>query len=383
MRRTHTEKSRQESAKPPGESFSEARKGSDATALPGLAAIRTSTNQSITQLLDREAPRLNALGLTEHQDALRSLLLSAGGKRMRALSCLWGWRGAGGTGSQGEVHTAAAALELNHSAFLIHDDIIDRSELRRGQPTLHRRFATHHAGRAWHGDSHVFGDAVALPLGDLCMAWAGELIGGCADGDRLRTVMTLYHRMCAEAGYGETLEAQIQADRDYQVDRCMAVATCKAARYMITPPLLIGAALAGGDEAVRLAYERFGTALGEAYQLRDDLLGVFGDPDITGKPNVDDLRDGKPTVLFATALRTASPAQRGTLLALYGRPDLDEDTADEIRDLLRHTHAATRVEEMIRARSREAARALESAPITGEAKAALQALAAHALFRAR
>ena len=349
---------------------------------PRLSTIRSETDALIANVLDREQPHLRDLGLADHLDTLRPLLLS-GGKRMRAVFCHWGWRGAGGRGPGEDVVAAGAALEINHSAFLIHDDILDRSDTRRGQPALHRSLATHHARHAWHGEAASFGDATALTLGDLCFAWADELISQCTTADRQRAVVELYHRMYVDAVYGQVLELQIQADRDYQPERCLRVATYKAARYMLTPPLRIGAVLAGAGEDLHRAYAAFGTALGEAYQLRDDLLGVFGDPAVTGKPNLDDLREGKPTVLFATALQRATASQRQELLAAYGRQDIDPATADRLRVLLRDTGAPDVVEDMIHARSRQATEALAAAPLTSEARDVLEHLAARALFRTR
>ena len=349
---------------------------------PRLDVIRSEADGLITGVLTREEPHLRDLGLSAHLDTLRPLLLS-GGKRMRAVFCHWGWRGAGGSGSGEEAATAGAALEINHSAFLIHDDILDRSDTRRGQPALHRSLTTHHARHDWHGRSEAFGDATALTLGDLCFAWADDLISRCASGDRLASVVDLYHRMYVDAVYGQVLELQIQADRDYDPERCLRVATYKAARYMLTPPLRIGAVLADAGEDLHRAYTEFGTALGEAYQLRDDLLGVFGDPAVTGKPNLDDLREGKPTVLFATALRQATPSRREDLLATYGSQDLDPATADHLRGLLHETGAPDVVEDMIRVRSQQATKALAAAPLTSEARDVLGHLAARALFRTR
>ncbi|MEU8527083.1 polyprenyl synthetase family protein [Streptomyces sp. NPDC048629] len=357
-------------------------RGTD-TADLDFGEIRAASDAIIHDLLRNKEESVAQLGLKEHVDEIRPLLLASAGKRMRAVFCLWAWRGAGARGPRADVDIAAAALELNHSAFLIHDDILDRSELRRGQPTTYRRFAARHIERGWQGSSHEFGDGVALTLGDLCFAWAGELISQCTRGERLGPVLEVYHRMYVDALYGQILELQIQADRDFDPSRCLTVAAYKAGRYMLAPPLMIGGALAGADEAVQTAYERFGTALGEAYQLRDDLLGVFGDPAVTGKPNTDDLWEGKPTVLFATALQAAAPSQRDKLLSLYGDRNLDADAADELRDLLQETQAPAAVEEMIRSRAEEAVRALEAAPITSEARTALLALAERALFRTR
>jgi geranylgeranyl diphosphate synthase, type I len=352
------------------------------TGLPGAERVRAATDQLITGMLDHEAPRLRQVGLTEHVQTLREFLLS-GGKRMRALFCYWGWLGAGGSDDLDALYAAAAALEVNHSAFLIHDDIIDRSRLRRGQMAVHHRFASQHAGRGWHGASVGFGDSVAITLGDLCFDWARRLLTSHTPGNRLAAVTSVYDRMQSDTCYGQMLEVQIQADRDYRIDRCQAVVVHKAARYMVTPPLLIGAALAGADQATCSAYEAFGDALGEAYQLRDDLLGVFGEPQTTGKPNLDDLREGKPTVLFATALHKATAAQYDRMLALYGQEGLDQTGADELRALLKDTDAADTVKEMIQHHSRRATSALAQAPIRSEGRRALETLARHALFRDR
>jgi geranylgeranyl diphosphate synthase, type I len=343
---------------------------------------RAEVDALIAMVLAREEPYLCEVGLTEQMSALRSLLLT-GGKRMRAVCCYWGWRGAGGGDEEEDIRTAATALELNFFALLLHDDILDHSDTRRGQPTLHRQLATEHTRHGWAGDSDAFGDALALVLGDACLSMADELIGHCATGERLRTVLDLYHRMYRDTAYGVALEMQIQADRDFDLERCLRVLTYKAARYMFAPPLRIGATLAGAPAGIHRAYATFGATLGEAYQLRDDLLGVFGDPAVTGKPNLDDLREGKPTVLFATALQQATDHQRRDLLASYGRGDLDHQDAEQVRILIRETGAVQAVEDMIGQRSRHAAQALDSAPITDQVRDGLTRLATRALFRTR
>ncbi|MGK5544267.1 polyprenyl synthetase family protein [Streptomyces sp. URMC 127] len=351
--------------------------------LPGLEIVRAATSRLVGSLVTGETERLDRLGLTEHSATLRSFLLGGRGKHMRALFCYWGWRGGEGKGPREAVEAVAAALELNHAAFLIHDDIIDRSDTRRGRPSVHHRFATQHAAHSWCGTSAAFGDGMALTLGDLCFDWARGLMAQHTPTGHLPVVMDIYHRMVTDACYGQLLEAQIQADRGYEVDRCRAVVMHKAARYMVAPSLSVGAALASADREVRNFYWEFGMALGEAYQLRDDLLGMFGDPEVTGKSNLDDHRDGKPTVLFATALAQASAAQRARLLALYGCRDLDSAGADELRALLQETGAAENIETAICSLSRQASRALEAAAVSTEVKSALGRLAAYALFRDR
>ncbi|WP_172388183.1 polyprenyl synthetase family protein [Streptomyces sp. MNP-20] len=341
----------------------------DAATRPEI--VRAETDRIIGAVLAEAQPLMRDLGLLSQLDGVRSMLLG-GGKRMRALFCYWGCQGAGGARMQDELFTAAAALEINHTAFLIHDDIIDCSDMRRGQPSLHRRMAS---------GSDAFGRATALTLGDLCFAWADNLISRCTAGRHLNAVTRIYHTMYAEAVLGQALELQIQADHDFLVDRCRKVTFYKAARYMLMPPLLIGATLADATEDVHRAYTVFGTALGAAYQLRDDLLGVFGDPATTGKPNLDDLREGKPTVLFAMALNQASKQSRRILLASYGRTDIDEDTAQELRVLLKETGAVDAVEQQINTLSAQAAQALTVAPVTETARYVLGQLADGALFR--
>ncbi|MEU1378062.1 polyprenyl synthetase family protein [Streptomyces triculaminicus] len=350
--------------------------------LPSLAEIRTATDAAILQLLDRKRPQLQAVGLAEHEQVVRDCLLNERGKRMRAAFCYWGWRGAGGTGRAETVYGVAAALEIVHSAFLIQDDIIDRSELRRGRPTVHRHFAALHTALAWQGAAEPYGDSTALVVGDLCLAWGSELLAQSTPAAVRQQIQDVYDHMCQDTCLGEMLEVQVQADRLYEPDRCRAVTVHKTGRYVFSPALLAGAALADAPPAVCDAYREFGDALGEAYQFRDDLC-VFGVPEMTGKSNMDDLRDGKPTVLFATALEAASPAQRDRLLALYGRPGLDEAGADEVRRLLHETEAPRRIEDKIRALGLRATRALDAAPITPAARSALEAFASYVLSRSR
>ncbi|MFJ9969630.1 polyprenyl synthetase family protein [Streptomyces sp. NPDC090621] len=341
--------------------------------------VRSEIDRLLSDLVDREAESFRRLGLEELPHPVRQHL--QGGKRTRALFCYWGWRCAGGQRNAGPATAAGAAMEANHSAFLIHDDIVDRSALRRGRPALYRHFTGVHTENGWFGSANAYGDGAALLLGDIVFAWAGELIAQAATGDTAARVRAAYDRMQQDTGYGQLLEARIQADREFSVERCRTVVLYKAVRYMVTPSLLIGAALAEAPPELTGAYEVFGDALGEAYQMRDDLLGAFGNPLVTGKPNLDDLREGKPTVLFATALEHADLATRTLLLGLYGRPDLDEKDADAIRLILRESGAVEEVEASIASLRDRAERALHEAPLTDMARQRLISLADRAVFR--
>ncbi|MGC4895297.1 polyprenyl synthetase family protein [Micromonospora sp. DT31] len=292
---------------------------------------------------------------------LRRFVL-AGGKRLRPLFCYWGWRGFGGP-DDAPIVAAAAALELFHAFALIHDDIVDRSDRRRGEPTLHRHFADLHARSGWHGDPAAYGRQAALLCGDLCVAWSAQMFHDCGLPDeRLRRAHTLLARMRSEVIAGEYLDV-MAAVGDGSVASALTVVRLKTARYTVTRPVQIGAALAGASPGQVAALAGYGDPLGDAFQLRDDLLGIFGDPAVTGKSNLDDLREGKPTVLLALAREAASPAAAARLRALVGDPALDQAGAAEVRGIIEESGARSAVERMIRTRAEAALGALDALPL--------------------
>ncbi|HEX2316318.1 MAG TPA: polyprenyl synthetase family protein, partial [Thermomonospora sp.] len=256
-----------------------------------------------------------------------------GGKRIRPTLCYWGWRGAEAGDSPGIIRVAAA-LEVFHAFCLIHDDIMDDSDLRRGRPTVHCTLAAQHARAGWRGDARHFGVSTAILLGDLCMSWADELLhsSGVAP-ERLRAARRCYHRMRAEVFHGQYLDLLEEARGPSSVERSMTVVRYKTAKYTVQRPLLIGGTLAGAPPALLSAYAAYGLALGEAFQLRDDVLGVFGDPAETGKPAGDDLREGKRTALVVAAIERASSAQTTTIRRLLGDPELDRAGVEALRGI--------------------------------------------------
>ena len=240
-------------------------------------------------------------------DALVQLL--AGGKRLRPAFCYWGHRAAGGADGEAIVN-AAAALELFQACAIVHDDVMDGSDTRRGQPAAHRRFAALHRSRDWHGDPEAFGEGAAILLGDLCLSWSDEMLATSGFGpDELARGDRVFAEMRSELMGGQYLDLLEQARGGGSVERALRVARYKSAKYTIEKPLHLGAALAGGGQEVLDGFSGYGLPLGEAFQLRDDLLGVFGDPAQTGKPAGDDLREGKRTALVAMALEAADDAQ--------------------------------------------------------------------------
>ena len=349
-----------------------------------LDRIRARVHDILTAFLGRQRPVVTGIAgdLGPVIDALRDAV--AGGKRLRAAFCYWGWRGAGGAGDEG-IFTAAAALELLHAGALVHDDLLDDSDTRRGQPAPHRRFAARHAAAGWHGSAAAFGRGAAILLGDLLLAWADELFYASglppAALSRARPVLDL---MRTEVLAGQYLDLLEQAAGRGDAASALRVARYKTAKYTIERPLHLGAALAGPgepDPRVIAGYTGYGLTLGVAFQLRDDVLGVFGDPERTGKPAGDDIREGKRTVLVAIARDKAASAGRQALDRLLGNPALDEAGVAEFRLLLEETGALAECELMISQYVAEALAALEMTPVTAEARAALAELAAIAAAR--
>ncbi|MFF4891456.1 polyprenyl synthetase family protein [Micromonospora chersina] len=308
----------------------------------------------------------------------------AGGKRVRPTFAYWGWHGlTGGDAPLPSVLPALAALELLHTFALVHDDVMDASDTRRGRPTAHRAAAARHRAAGHTGDPDRYGEAVAVLIGDLCLVWADRLMAhATVPPARMLDVRRCYDQMRVETVAGQFLDVLGEHDAaHWSVDRALRVARYKTAGYTVQRPLLFGAALAGAEADTPLiaAYTRYGLAVGEAFQLRDDLLGVYGDPATTGKPAGDDLRTGKPTVLLTLARQLADPAQRRALERAGTVTEARE--VARLADVVRETGAVARVERMIADRVAEAQSALDTAPIDGTARTALTGLATAATTR--
>lgn len=304
-----------------------------------------------------------------------------GGKRLRPAFCFWAGRAAGHPDSDALVR-AAASLELLQASALAHDDVIDHSDTRRGRPAVHRRFAEIHRGRGWTGSSDDFGAGVAILLGDLLLAWSETMLAtsGCS-GDALERARPVSDVMRLELMAGQYLDVVEQARGGASVASALRVAQFKSAKYTIERPLHLGAAIAAASPEVVAAYSDYGIPLGEAFQLRDDLLGVYGDPATTGKPAGDDVREGKRTVLIALAVERLSPQDVNDLQAGLGDPSLSETDIVRLRDLITDSGAPAEVESMIAERTRQALAALESVELDSAGRDALVALASAATQR--
>ncbi|WP_441346891.1 polyprenyl synthetase family protein [Rhodococcus sp. SGAir0479] len=319
-------------------------------------------------------------GYADAVAALESFVLR-GGKRVRPVFAWTGWLGAGGdpAGDQASaVLRAASALELVQACALVHDDIIDASTTRRGFPTVHVEFADQHSAQQWSGGAAEFGRAAAILLGDLALAWADDMVRESGlDHAALTRISPVWSAMRTEVLGGQFLDISNEVRADESVESALRVDRFKTAAYTIERPLHLGAAMAGADDALVAAYRDFGHDIGIAFQLRDDLLGVFGDPEVTGKPSGDDLRDGKRTVLFAVALQQADrtdPTAAALLRESIGT-ELSEPEIERLRTVITDLGAVDDAEKRIADLTERALTTLDGSDATDESKRLLRDMA--------
>lgn len=310
------------------------------------------------------------------------LFVLGGGKRLRPAFAYWAYLGSGGVDRPG-LTTAIASLELLQAGALIHDDVMDASDTRRGEPAVHRRFAARHASACWAGFPEDFGRSAAILLGDLCLVWSDQMFQAAdLDPDRLRAARPYYDLMRTEVMAGQYLDVLSQARQDHSVTQAGKVARFKSAKYTVERPLLLGGALAGATPEQLAGFSAYGVRVGEAFQLRDDILGVYGDPTQTGKPAGGDLREGKRTYLVAAACESGNAEQRATLHRLLGNPTLDDEGVARLRKIITETGALDRAEGRISELTAVALTFLESIKLLPEAERALRALATASAQRA-
>lgn len=279
----------------------------------------------------------------------------AGGKRLRPQFCYAGWLVAGGDPDETGILAAAASFEWLQASALAHDDLMDGSDTRRGKPSVHRAFEARHRDLNNVGDAAQFGRSAALLLGDLMLSWSDEMFRNCGL-DNIDAGANYLDLCKTEVVAGQYLDVVGQTRPEFSVAEAMRVVRFKSAKYTIERPLHVGAALAGTDDELLASLSVFGLPLGEAFQLRDDLLGVFGDPEVTGKPAGDDLREGKRTVLIARTAERTDDAGRELLRRGLG----NDEHIDQLRELIISTGADVAVEEDIASLERQAETALEA-----------------------
>jgi len=342
-----------------------------------LKSVRSAVEEELSIFLNRESAYLNSisLDLSPVSDALTSFLLDSG-KRLRPLFAYAGFAAAGGSIEKSTTR-AMAALELLQACALIHDDLMDGSDTRRGKPSIHRHFESIHVQDALEGFAPAYGLASAVLLGDLALVWSNQLLNTSGiSSDELRRVMPIFDEMRVELMAGQFLDIHEQTQKNTDLARSMTIARYKSGKYTIERPLHLGAVLAGdATPALLAALSEYGLPLGEAFQFRDDLLGVFGDPSVTGKPAGDDLREGKRTALIAMTDAKCTEAMKAESRKYFGKNDIDEKGVAILQEMIVSTGAKAALETMIDDLTSQALRAIENPAIDSAGRDLLNELA--------
>jgi geranylgeranyl diphosphate synthase, type I len=343
-----------------------------------LAALAARVQTRLAELLEAETQRWAAFDqdLRSPLEEIGRLVLG-GGKRLRPSFCHWGFVGAGGDGDDQRIIDAGAALELMHGFALFHDDVMDDAASRRGTPTTHTVFAEQHVAAGWAGESRRFGEGVAILVGDLAFVMADQLLL-----DAPRDAWVIWNELRTELNIGQLLDIIGSVRNDRRLDKAERICRYKSGKYTIERPLHLGAVLAAPDRSAELlpALSAYGLPLGDAFQMRDDVMGAFGDESVTGKSVGGDLREGKPTPLLARAVAAATPAQLAVLAAV-GKPGLSDTVVADIQQVIVDTGALAGLETRIKALTDEAIAAVEVAPVTPASRDELIALAHYVSWR--
>ena len=309
---------------------------------PSLLTVAEKVEKRLDAFLTAETARWAELSgdLVAPLESLRALVMG-GGKRLRPAFCFWGYQAAGGDPEDPQVIETGAALEMLQAFALVHDDVMDGSAMRRSARTAHLAYGDQHTEAVWRGDPRRFGEGVAILIGDLAHVYADQLLDG-ASGP----VKAVWDELRIELNVGQYLDILGTARRDTDHDGARLIARYKSGKYTIERPLHLGAALAGRLDDLQADLSAYGDPLGEAFQLRDDLLGAFGEESATGKPVGDDLREGKPTPLLAVATANADAAQAAVLTEI-GQADLSGEGIARIQEVFVATGAVATIEATI------------------------------------
>ena len=341
-----------------------------------LLSVRSAVEEELGIFLNREAAYLNSISteLSPVSDSLSTFLLDSG-KRLRPMFAYAGFLASGGS-LEKPVIRAMASLELLQACALIHDDLMDGSDTRRGKPSIHRHFESRHVQDDLDGFAPQYGLSAAVLLGDLALVWSDQMLNSAGlTSEQFSRLLPYYNEMRVELMAGQFLDIHEQTQKTTSVDRSMKIARYKSGKYTVERPLHLGAAMATAPAEIFTALSDYGLPLGEAFQLRDDLLGVFGDPSVTGKPAGDDLREGKRTVLIAMTNDRQTESQREIARKHFGKPDLDAEGVALLREIIESTGARAELEVTIERLTEQALTAAQSAVFTEDGNAMLVELA--------
>jgi geranylgeranyl diphosphate synthase, type I len=341
---------------------------------PSLTRLASRIDERLDTLLASERERWAAFDpqLAGPIDEIRRLVLS-GGKRLRPAFCHWGYVGAGGHPDDAQVVDAGAALEMMHAFALFHDDVMDDASSRRGVPTTHVVYATEHRTGQWAGEARRFGEGVAILVGDLAFVYADQLLTGAPP-----EAWAIWNVLRVELNIGQFLDIVGSVQRVRDLTKAERICRYKSGKYTIERPLHLGAVLAAPSRRDELlpSLSAYGLPLGDAFQMRDDVMGAFGDPSVTGKPVGGDLREGKPTPLLARAVAAATGTQRA-VLDRVGAPGLSDDDVAAIQQVIVDTGALAALEWHIEALTSEAIAALDGVDLEPSAQRELIELAGY------
>ncbi len=342
--------------------------------------VRKAVLDSVDEFVaERCAVDLRGAGVDVAADVLVAFV--GGGKCLRSTFMFLGWL-CGSDASHAALH-ASASLELLHAFALLQDDVMDGSPLRRGRPAAHVQFADWHRDRGLSGSADRFGESAAVLLGDLCLVWAEQMLRNSGLGqDALSRGWPRYDAMRSELAVGQFADLVNDVGGVPTLDEVLEVARRKSGNYTVRRPLEIGAAMAGCGHLLLTQLGAYGDAVGEAFQMRDDLLGIFGSSELTGKPVGADLAERKATSVVVAAHHMADPSLRRQLAELMSTADLDEADVDRWRSLIAATGAVHQIEEMIADRLRRASEWVDQSRLDQAVRSALLSMASACTQRA-
>lgn len=345
----------------------------------GLRMVAKVVEQRLKELFEAESNRWQNVDpeLKAPFDAL-SGMIDSGGKRLRPAFCRFAFEGSGGDVDSRLIVDAMAALELLHTFALIHDDIMDGSLTRRGHPTVHSRFIDDHGEQLFKGESRRYGEGVAILIGDLAFVYADSLLEGAPARTR-----QIFSELRIEVNIGQYLDMLGTARGNPTVELARKVCIFKSGKYTVERPLHIGASLAGANDEMLASLSTFGLPLGEAFQLKDDLLGTFGDAKITGKPVGEDLIEGKPTALVAFTLERATPKDKSHFVKLFTAQNHDDADLSIMLEIIESCGARSFVENRIAELVSEATADLTASYLSDAAKSDLVEVFAYVGSRSR
>jgi geranylgeranyl diphosphate synthase type I len=345
-----------------------------------LGTTRGAVQAIVDDFVSRRCgPELKAAGIGIASDVLRDFV--EGGKCVRSMFMYLGWLS--GADDDAAALRAAASLELLHAFALLQDDVMDRSTLRRGRPAGHVAFARWHRHAGLSGSPGRFGESAAVLLGDLCLVWAAQMMRESGvSAPALDRVRPRYDAMRTELAVGQFADLINDARGFPTLDKVLAVSRRKSGNYTVRRPLEMGAAMAGCGEHILTMLAHYGDAIGEAFQMRDDVLGIYGSPAVTGKPSSSDLTERKATSVVAAAYHLADPTARRELRVIMSADKLDAGDVRRWRDLITATGAVEWIERLIDVRLTRALNLIDDSDVRPAVGAALADMAAACTERA-